>query len=40
MSFSFELDSLPVKAGIDHISLLIDRIYDDNIISVTMSKKK
>ena len=40
MSFSFELDSLPVKAGIDPRRLLIDRIYDDNIISVTMSNKK
>jgi len=30
MSFTFELDSLPVKAAIDPRRLLIDRVYDDN----------
>ena len=30
MSFSFVVDSLPVKAAIDPRHLLIDRVYDDN----------
>jgi len=35
MSFTFELDSLPVKAAIDPRRLLIDRVYDDNTKTVT-----
>ena len=31
MTFTFELDSMPVKAAIDPRKLLIDRIYSDNI---------
>ena len=34
MSFTFVLDSLPVKAAIDPRRLLIDRVYDDNTKSV------
>jgi len=34
MTFTFELDSLPVKAAIDPRRLLIDRVYDDNTKSV------
>jgi len=34
MSFTFEVDSLPVKAAIDPRRLLIDRVYDDNIKTV------
>ncbi len=30
MSFTFELDSLPIKAAIDTRKLLIDRVYGDN----------
>jgi len=33
-TFSFEVDSLPVKAAIDPRHLLIDRIYSDNIKTV------
>ena len=35
MTFSFEIDSLPVKAAIDPRRLLIDRVYDDNIKNIT-----
>jgi hypothetical protein len=35
MSFSFELDSLPAKAAIDPRMLLIDRVYKDNVKTVS-----
>ena len=35
MTFVFEVDSLPKKAGIDPRHLLIDRVYDDNIKTVS-----
>ena len=35
MTFSFEVDSLPIKAAIDPRRLLIDRVYDDNIKNIT-----
>ncbi len=38
MSFAFELDTIPAKAGIDPRRLLIDRVYDDNIISVKVGE--
>jgi aminopeptidase N len=38
MSFTFEVDSLPMRAAIDPRMLLIDRVYDDNIKDVKMSK--
>ena len=38
MSFTFEVDSLPMRAAIDPRMLLIDRIYDDNIKDVKMSR--
>jgi ABC-type transport system involved in multi-copper enzyme maturation permease subunit len=34
MTFSFEVDSFPVKAAIDPRMLLIDRVYKDNIKSI------
>ncbi len=33
-NFTFQVDSLPVKAAIDPRKLLIDRVYDDNIKNV------
>ncbi|MAJ50303.1 MAG: hypothetical protein CMB82_01650 [Flammeovirgaceae bacterium] len=36
MSFSFEVDSLPMRAAIDPRMLLIDRIYEDNIKDIKM----
>ena len=38
MNFTFEVDSLPVKAAIDPRHILIDRIYSDNIKTVKESK--
>lgn len=35
MTFTFEVDSLPAKAAIDPRMLLIDRVYKDNIKSVS-----
>ena len=35
MRFSFELDTLPAKAAIDPRHLLIDRVYSDNIKTIT-----
>ena len=35
MSFSFEVDSLPAKAAIDPRMLLIDRVYKDNVKTVS-----
>ena len=35
MTFSFELDSLPAKAAIDPRHILIDRVYSDNIKSIS-----
>ena len=29
-------DELPIKAGIDPINLLIDKVPDDNIVEVTL----
>ncbi len=37
MTFTFEVDSLPAKAGIDPRHLLIDRVYDDNTKSITVN---
>jgi ABC-2 type transport system permease protein len=37
-SFTFVTASLPEKAGIDPFSLLIDRVPDDNLKDVTLSK--
>jgi hypothetical protein len=34
MSFTFVVDSIPAKAGIDPRHLLIDRVFKDNIRSV------
>lgn len=34
IDFEFTLDSLPAKAAIDPLRLMIDRIYDDNVKSV------
>jgi len=39
-TFTFTTDSLPDKAGIDPFALLIDRIPDDNLKSVTLSSQK
>jgi hypothetical protein len=39
-TFTFITDSLPDKAGIDPFALLIDRIPDDNLKSVTLSSQK
>jgi len=33
MTFTFEIDSLPAKLGIDPRRLLIDRVYKDNILT-------
>lgn len=38
MSFSFVLDTIPVKAAIDPRHLLIDRVYDDNSKSVALTE--
>jgi aminopeptidase N len=38
MNFTFEVDSLPMRAAIDPRMLLIDRIYDDNIKDIKMSE--
>ena len=35
MTFTLEVDSLPVKAAIDPRRLLIDRVYKDNIKTVS-----
>jgi hypothetical protein len=35
MSLTFTLDSLPVKAAIDPRRLLIERVYKDNLKSLT-----
>lgn len=35
MTFSFEVDSIPKKAAIDPRHILIDRVYDDNIKSIS-----
>ncbi len=34
MNFTFQTDSLPIKAAIDPRQLLIDRVYDDNSKSI------
>ena len=34
--FSFQLDSLPAKAAIDPRMIYIDRVYKDNIKSVSL----
>ncbi len=39
MKFTFIVDSLPAKAGIDPRHLLIDRVFKDNIISVKEASK-
>lgn len=36
MTFTFEVDSLPVKAAIDPRMLLIDRVFEDNIKTVEL----
>ena len=38
MTFTFEVDSLPKKAGIDPRHLLIDRVYDDNIKTISLKE--
>jgi len=35
MAFNFEIDSIPAKLAIDPYHLLIDRVYEDNIKTVT-----
>ena len=35
MSFTMIVDSLPVKAAIDPRHILIDRVFDDNIKSIS-----
>ena len=37
MNFTFLMDSLPVKAAIDPRKILIERVYDDNV--KTLSEK-
>ena len=37
MNFTFEVDSLPMRAAIDPMMLLIDRIYEDNIKDIKIS---
>ncbi len=36
MTFTFEVDSLPIKAAIDPRKLLIDRVYSDNVKTLTL----
>jgi len=38
MMFTVEVDSLPRKAGIDPRHLLIDRVYDDNIKTISLKE--
>ncbi len=38
LSFDFTLDSLPVKAAVDPLRLLIDRVYDDNKKTVELKE--
>jgi ABC-type transport system involved in multi-copper enzyme maturation permease subunit len=38
MNFRITVDELPLKAGIDPYSLLIDRIWDDNLVKVEEKK--
>jgi hypothetical protein len=38
MTFTVEVDSLPRKAGIDPRHLLIDRVYDDNIKTISLKE--
>ena len=38
MTFTFEVDSLPAKAAIDPRMLLIDRVYKDNVKTVSESE--
>jgi hypothetical protein len=35
-SYSFTTDTLPEKAGIDPLLLLVDRVPDDNLATVTL----
>jgi hypothetical protein len=37
-SYTFTTDQLPEKAGIDPMLLLIDRVPDDNLHPVTLTK--
>ena len=37
MTFEIEVDAVPVKAGIDPLYLLVDRVPDDNVKKVTES---
>jgi len=37
-TLTFELDSLPVKAAIDPRHMLIDRVYTDNIKSISLEE--
>ncbi|MFT6815825.1 MAG: ABC-2 type transport system permease protein [Sphingobacteriales bacterium] len=39
MTFTFEVDSIPARAAIDPRMILIDRVYDDNSKSVSLSEK-
>ena len=39
MKFTFVVDELPVKAGIDPYSLLIDRNWDNNLVKVERKVK-
>ena len=36
MSFTFEVDSLPLRAGVDPRHLLIDRVYKDNFKNIEL----
>ncbi|MDU8886650.1 M1 family aminopeptidase [Yeosuana sp. MJ-SS3] len=38
MTFTFEVDTLPKKVGIDPRHLLIDRVYDDNIKTISLKE--
>jgi len=38
-TFTFVVDELPTRAGIDPINKLIDRNLDDNSVDVTVAKK-
>ena len=36
MNYTMVVDSIPMRAGIDPRHILIDRVFDDNIIAVTI----
>lgn len=38
MNFTFLMDSLPVKAAIDPRKILIERVYDDNVKSLSVNE--